>query len=319
MVNAPNIPPNSDVSCDTACPSWRPSRRAFTLVELIVVMAIIALLIALLMPALAKARLATQLTLCMANNRQIGQLMTLYTTNHKGWLPDTTSAWNASANSFLKLDRTPPPSPQNLISKQAFAISGYAPKLARMFLNTDITPLLNQGERSLSIFKCPREFDVDPTRAELSYFPNFTEAGGSSGCMGLYPWTFTAVMSNINRYKYPSDYFMLSEMNHAPDLPNIYYGNYVVYPYSNTALRYRQWTWQRSMAHGGASNFSKITYNYQDPGIYGTSTVLFADMHAKQLSPDALALPTDTPAGHATSRNWNLNANAKTKVFIPPL
>lgn len=305
-------------SC-SAYPIGPGRRRAFTLVELIIVMAIITLLMALLLPALSKARKAAQYAMCLANNRQIGQYMAYYTTNHKGWLPDYTSAWSSSANGFVKLDRTPPAPPQNLISKQGFAISGYAPKLARMYQDADINQFFNQNNRVLSIYRCPREYDVDPTRAELSYFPNFSEAGGTTGCMGLYPYTFTAVMSNINRYKYPSDFFMLGEMNHASNLPNVYYGNYVVYPYSNSTIRYRQWVWQRSMAHEGGSNYSYVTYTYQDPGIYGTSSVLFADLHAKQLPVDALALPTDIPSGHATTKNWNLNSNAKIKVFIPPL
>lgn len=295
--------------------------NAFTLVELMIVMAIIALLIALLMPALAKARKSAQYAMCLANNRQIGQYLTFYTTNHKGWLPDYTSAWDSSANGFVKIDRTPPASPQTVISKQAFAVSGYAAKLARMYQNIDIdvAHYFNQNTRALSIYSCPREYDVDPTRAELSYFPNFNETGGTTGSMGLFPYTFTGYMSNLNRYKYPSDYFLLAEMNHASNLPNVYYGNYAVYPYTNTAIRYRQWVWQRSMAHEGASNFSYSTYTYADPGKYGSSAILFADLHAALLPVDALALPSDIPSGHATTKNWNLNANAKIKLFIPPL
>ncbi len=61
--------------------------RAFTLVELLVVISIVALLIALLLPALNKARSAARSAMCMSNQRQIGILMEVYSTEQSGFLP----------------------------------------------------------------------------------------------------------------------------------------------------------------------------------------------------------------------------------------
>jgi prepilin-type N-terminal cleavage/methylation domain-containing protein len=62
-------------------------RRAFTLVELLVVISIIALLISMLLPALARAREQGRRIVCAGNLRGIGQAMTMYATDSKGWLP----------------------------------------------------------------------------------------------------------------------------------------------------------------------------------------------------------------------------------------
>src|SRR6185503_6008020 len=67
--------------------SRRSRHAAFTLVELLVVIGIIALLIAILMPALAKAREASQKTVCLSNLRQLGTAMQLYATQYKDFIP----------------------------------------------------------------------------------------------------------------------------------------------------------------------------------------------------------------------------------------
>ena len=59
----------------------------FTLIELLVVIAIIALLVGILLPALAKAREASRLAVCLSNTRQVSLAMTLYSGNFKDWYP----------------------------------------------------------------------------------------------------------------------------------------------------------------------------------------------------------------------------------------
>ena len=70
-------------------------RNGFTLIELLVVIAIIALLIGILLPALGKARGSAQSLKNQANLRGMGQSMTLYADDFKGWLPMIPSPENA--------------------------------------------------------------------------------------------------------------------------------------------------------------------------------------------------------------------------------
>lgn len=61
-------------------------RNAFTLIELLVVIAIISLLVSILLPSLQKARELARMTVCLANERNIGWASNIYSTDNDGYV-----------------------------------------------------------------------------------------------------------------------------------------------------------------------------------------------------------------------------------------
>ena len=63
------------------------THRGFTLIELLVVIAIIAILAAILFPVFARARAKAQQTVCLANVKQLGLGLVMYTTDWDNRMP----------------------------------------------------------------------------------------------------------------------------------------------------------------------------------------------------------------------------------------
>jgi prepilin-type N-terminal cleavage/methylation domain-containing protein/prepilin-type processing-associated H-X9-DG protein len=82
-------------------------RHGFTLVELLVAIAIIATLASLLFPALVRAKAASQQTVCLSNQKQIGLGMNLYLNDNEDTLPldshlGFANAWVNSLQPYVK-------------------------------------------------------------------------------------------------------------------------------------------------------------------------------------------------------------------------
>jgi prepilin-type N-terminal cleavage/methylation domain-containing protein len=75
----------------------RRTRFAFSLTELLVVIAIIAVLLALLLPALAGVRASGQMTASMANLRQLGTWMQMYSTDNREFIVPSQFDYSAFA------------------------------------------------------------------------------------------------------------------------------------------------------------------------------------------------------------------------------
>ena len=78
--------------------SGRPA--AFTLVELLVVIAILALLVALLMPSLQRAREITRRTICMTNQKNVGQAALMFSLDHSGRGPGRAHRFKPTGSSI---------------------------------------------------------------------------------------------------------------------------------------------------------------------------------------------------------------------------
>ena len=79
------------MSCTRAVKTNRlPAALGFTLIEVLVVVAIIALLIAILLPSLSRAREVARCAQCLANCKQTGSGVTMYTVDNRFYLPGPT-------------------------------------------------------------------------------------------------------------------------------------------------------------------------------------------------------------------------------------
>lgn len=76
-------------------------QAGFTLIELLVVIAIIALLIGILLPALGKARSSARSLRCLANERSMGQSVTLYQNDWDGHFPLSSHTTGTLLDSWL--------------------------------------------------------------------------------------------------------------------------------------------------------------------------------------------------------------------------
>jgi general secretion pathway protein G len=131
--------------------------RAFTLIELLVVVAIIALLISILLPSLSRARELSKRTVCMANQRGIGQSFYIYAQDDPGVFPAISETYEATSSNvqyFDPVDRTTMPSTTGIPSP-----------------TVDMWAVVRANNTTPKQFVCPSTVDVqDPAQDTTVYY-----------------------------------------------------------------------------------------------------------------------------------------------------
>ncbi|MEM7682616.1 MAG: prepilin-type N-terminal cleavage/methylation domain-containing protein [Planctomycetota bacterium] len=206
-----------DVAADlppVATPRRRPVRRharalGFTLIELLVVIAIIALLIGILLPVLSSARQAAFNTVCLSNERGVGQALAVYFTDNDDWIPGPNTS-GIELSTVADIRETPTAPLQNL--------DWYSPIMG------DIRGLpVDPTEKITRIFeddfRCPANEEV---------FTAFSGGGGGFPLPAELPYA---------SYSSPLAFHLTDQNN--PRIPNPsvdvfqgQMGNWVQYPFS---------------------------------------------------------------------------------------
>lgn len=138
--------------------------KAFTLIELLVVVAIIALLISILLPSLSRARELSKRTVCMANERGIGQAFYIYAQDPPSVFPALAGITDDSAvDLFKETNRRTEPSTTGIPSP-----------------TVDLWVIVRANDTTPKQFICPSTTDVqDPAQDTTIYF-DFESAGNLS-------------------------------------------------------------------------------------------------------------------------------------------
>lgn len=139
---------------------------AFTLVELLVVIGIIAVLIGILLPALGRARENANSVKCMANLRQVGQAMMIYTARYKGSLP-----WGFAYEGTASGDQTPvtyDSKGEGSVDWTTLLISVLNPKVGPGYTSQKNVGTEYKGLRAM--YDCPQASFVVTTESQVTHY-----------------------------------------------------------------------------------------------------------------------------------------------------
>ncbi len=247
-------------------------RHGFTLVELLVVIGIIALLISVLMPALSKARAAAANVKCLANLKQIGIAVTMYTSESKGSFPVPyilATTGSTTDISWWKTHWQTRIQPYMGIKKGGLASGTGFNEIAYNRGSVFNCPSVNQDLRypsyamngALGHFKLKRGHIPNPT--EVIYVGDCSPAGDSQ-----FLYTSDAWRYGIN----------WSTTNNEPAWP----GNW---PAGYTATRKVGDAGMPGIRHGNVKVNYNALANVDSLNSKGTANFVFIDGHAGGLSP----------------------------------
>lgn len=275
------------------------NRKAFTLVELLVVIGIIALLISVLLPALNRARQSANSLKCLANLRQMGQLVQMYAIDNQQSLP--IGSWNG-------LDPKTGKTNASAATDWSYLLEAEYTK------NSDGT--YNNQTNAAALDARGIFLDVDTTAGSI------TGSRVDALHYSCHPRLMPNIISGSGFAKDPlrPGYFMqpykLGQIKRSSEVVLIFDGVQVVGPNLNgdraVSVAYRidsQWSW-------GPSRFQNSPYlNYDDPQAQNMTSVngqLNADATAYQGSDGGIRwrhLQNKSANflfcdGHAESRAW---------------
>jgi prepilin-type N-terminal cleavage/methylation domain-containing protein len=235
--------PRTVVAVVTPC-RFRPTPRAFTLVELLVVIGIVAVLIAILLPTLSRARDQANVAKCLANLRQIGSALIMYTNDNKGSLPNVErdNSWKPWTVQFFG-GPNPVADPVTGLNQR---VNNVHRSLMKYMGGTFISGAAQVTLRGSQIYRCPAAEEYPLANAVADQFSNTN-----------YAFNGVMVGRKASSFRNSAEIIIASESRYvwnASALRPYPAGVTTVTSADLPRLQYKQWMWVESGAATSGGN-----------------------------------------------------------------